>query len=60
VLLLWGREDRVTPLEVGERLLTELPDAELRVFPRCGHFPMIEAEAASTRALAEFLAGDRR
>ena len=45
-LLLWGREDRVTLLEYGERLSLELPDATLRVFPRCGHFPMVEARAA--------------
>ena len=56
VLLLWGREDAVTPLEHGERLVAELPQAELRVFPRCGHFPMIEARNASNRALVRFLA----
>jgi len=55
-LLLWGREDSVTPLEFGERLLAQLPDAELKVYPRCGHFPMIEAARPSTRALARFLA----
>jgi 2,6-dioxo-6-phenylhexa-3-enoate hydrolase len=55
-LLLWGREDAVTPLEHGERLVAELPQAELRVFPRCGHFPMIEARNASNRALVRFLA----
>ncbi len=56
VLLLWGREDRVTPLDIGERLSKELPHAELVVFPQCGHFPMIEARHPSTRALAAFLA----
>jgi pimeloyl-ACP methyl ester carboxylesterase len=55
VLLLWGREDRVTSLSVGERLVRELPRARLEVFPQCGHFPMIEARAPSTRALREFL-----
>ncbi|MCC6527934.1 MAG: alpha/beta fold hydrolase [Polyangiaceae bacterium] len=54
-LLLWGREDRVTLLEHGERLSLELPNATLRVYPRCGHFPMIEARAASTRELVAFL-----
>lgn len=58
VLLLWGREDAVTPLAFGERLLKQLPRAELEVFPLCGHFPMIEAASASTRALAKFLAGE--
>ncbi|MBN1772801.1 MAG: alpha/beta hydrolase, partial [Deltaproteobacteria bacterium] len=58
VLLLWGREDSVSPLEIGERLASELPNAELVVYPRCGHFPMVEALAASTRDLVEFLEAD--
>jgi pimeloyl-ACP methyl ester carboxylesterase len=57
-LILWGREDAVSPLRFGERLVSELPKAKLAVFPRCGHFPMIEAIAASNMALSEFLAED--
>jgi len=56
VLLLWGREDRITPLSYGERLASQLPQAKLEVYPRCGHFPMLEARAASTRDLQAFLA----
>lgn len=56
VLLLWGREDRVTLLRYGERLASELPSARMVVYPRCGHFPMLEARAASTRDLLDFLA----
>lgn len=56
VLLLWGREDRVSTLAVGERLARELRRSKLEVYPRCGHFPMIEAQAASTRDLVSFLA----
>ena len=58
-LLLWGREDRVSPLRYGERLVRQLPNAELEVYPRCGHFPMREAKAASNEDLATFLAGER-
>lgn len=58
VLLLWGREDEVTPLEWGERLVNRLPNARLVVFPRCGHLPMVEAAIPSTRELLEFLAGE--
>ncbi len=54
-LLLWGREDIVTPLKYGERLARELPGSKLVVYPRCGHFPMIEARDASTRDLVAFL-----
>lgn len=55
VLLLWGREDLVTPLRFGERLANDLPNAKLVTYPRCGHFPMIEAASASTRDLLAFL-----
>lgn len=55
VLLLWGREDRVTPVAVGERLARDLPGARLVVYPRCGHFPMIEHAAQSTAELVRFL-----
>jgi pimeloyl-ACP methyl ester carboxylesterase len=54
-LLMWGREDIVTPLKYGERLSRDLPSAKLVVYPRCGHFPMIEALAASNRDLVQFL-----
>jgi pimeloyl-ACP methyl ester carboxylesterase len=59
VLLLWGREDEVTLLPFGERLARDLPDARLVVYPHCGHFPMIEAAAPSTRELEKFLDEDR-
>ncbi len=55
-LLLWGREDRVSPPVNGERLVAALPYARLTVYPRCGHFPHVEALEASTRALIDFLA----
>ena len=55
-LVLWGREDRVTPLEIGELLSRQLPGARLVVYPGCGHFPMIEHAAQSTAELVRFLA----
>jgi pimeloyl-ACP methyl ester carboxylesterase len=55
-LLMWGREDIVTPLKYGERLSRDLPSSKLVVYPRCGHFPMIEALAASNHDLVQFLA----
>jgi len=60
VLLLWGREDLVTPLRYGERLSRDLPNARLVTYSRCGHFPMIEALAASNRDVAAFLDEDRK
>ena len=57
-LLLYGREDNVTTVGFGERLLRELPNSRMVVYPRCGHFPMLEAAAASTRDLHAFLLED--
>jgi len=54
-LLIWGREDRVSPPVYGERLASLLPRARLVVYPRCGHFPHVEALEASTQALLGFL-----
>lgn len=54
-LLLWGREDRVSPPIYGERLASLLPRARLVVYPRCGHFPHVEALEPSTQALLAFL-----
>jgi len=56
VLLLWGADDQVTPVRFGERLARELPRAELKIYPACGHLPMVEARNQSTRDLVHFLA----
>lgn len=36
-LLLWGDEDLISPVAVGERLLALLPNAQLHVFPGASH-----------------------
>jgi pimeloyl-ACP methyl ester carboxylesterase len=56
VLLLWGREDQISTMAVGERLSRDLPQARMIVYPRCGHFPMVEAREVSTQDVAAFLA----
>ena len=55
VLLLWGRDDRISMPRFARRLASDLPQARLKFYPRCGHFPMIEAAAASTADLRSFL-----
>lgn len=57
-LLLYGREDGITLTKYGERLSRELPSSRMVVYPRCGHFPMLEAATASTRDLHAFLLED--
>ncbi|HEX9710433.1 MAG TPA: alpha/beta fold hydrolase, partial [Candidatus Thermoplasmatota archaeon] len=59
-LLLWGRQDRVVPLSVAERLARELPRARLAVLEGCGHVPPEEKPEESLRIVAAFLAEARR
>jgi len=54
-LLLYGRHDPVVPLEIGERLARELPNARLVVLEHCGHMPAEEHPEASLRVVREFL-----
>ena len=41
-LLIHGKDDQVIPLETSLHLLHQLPDVELHVFSRCGHWTQIE------------------
>jgi pimeloyl-ACP methyl ester carboxylesterase len=54
-LLLWGRQDPVVPLALGERLARELPNARLVVLERCGHVPSEERPEEALRAVLGFL-----
>lgn len=54
-LLTWGRDDRVSPVDMALLPMRDIPNAELHVFPRCGHWTMIEAKHAWTSAVLAFL-----
>ncbi len=53
--LLWGREDRFIPLWAGLKYLEGIKNSEMHVFPRCGHWVMIEREREFNRLLKDFL-----
>jgi len=59
-MLIWGREDRIVPIECGELYRKAIPGARLEAIERCGHFPHLEKPAEFMRATAAFLTGDRR
>ncbi len=54
-LLTWGRDDRVSPLDMALVPMRTIPNAELHVFPNCGHWVMIEAKTAFERTVLSFL-----
>jgi pimeloyl-ACP methyl ester carboxylesterase len=55
-LILWGREDKVLPLKVGELLHELLPNSTLEVIEKCGHIPQEEKPGETIALIAKFLA----
>jgi 2-hydroxy-6-oxonona-2,4-dienedioate hydrolase len=54
-LIVWGREDEVTPLAIGEKLAQEIPRAQTVIIEKCGHMPQFECAPAFNSALLKFL-----
>jgi 2-hydroxy-6-oxo-octa-2,4-dienoate hydrolase len=54
-LVVHGRHDRVVPLESSQRLAGLIPNADLVVFARCGHWTQIERAADFNALLIRFL-----
>ncbi len=55
-LVVHGREDHVIPLGNSLRLARLIPDVQLHVFGRCGHWTQIERSAQFNRLVGDFLA----
>ena len=55
VLLVWGKDDTITPAFVGEKFHELLPDSRLFILERCGHAPMMEHSDEFNRLLNDFL-----
>ena len=54
-LLIWGEQDRVVPLAVGQSLVRQMPNARLEVVPDCGHNPHEEQPVRTAELLSRFL-----
>lgn len=57
VLLIWGREDRVNPLDGALIALKQLRRAQLHVFGGCGHWAQLEKFDEFNELSLRFLAG---
>lgn len=53
-LLMWGRQDVVTPPEAAEQFHRLLPDSRLVWFDQCGHVPMVEQADGFAAELVRF------
>jgi pimeloyl-ACP methyl ester carboxylesterase len=56
-LLVWGREDAITPIECGELYQRAIPHARLTIMDNCGHMPEMEHPVQFAQLVENFLAG---
>ena len=56
ILLIWGRQDRLTPPEVAVDVQKRMQNARLEFIDRCGHAPMIEQPGQFGSLLLDFVA----
>ncbi|MCA6094682.1 alpha/beta hydrolase [Streptomyces sp. SCA3-4] len=54
-LVVAGEHDFAAPPEEGRRLAADLPDAEFRLLPDCGHFLMIEQAQRFAAVVGQFV-----
>lgn len=54
-LVVWGRQDRFVPMDTGLRLVAGLPNSELHIFNRCGHWAQWEHADKFNRMVLDFL-----
>jgi 2-hydroxy-6-oxonona-2,4-dienedioate hydrolase len=55
-LVVWGREDSLTPLAIGEAFAQDIPGARKAWLDNCGHVPQLECAVPFHQALLKFLA----
>jgi pimeloyl-ACP methyl ester carboxylesterase len=53
--IIWGKQDAVTPPNVGEEFNRLLPDSTLYWIDKCGHAPMMEHPDTFNTILSSWL-----
>ncbi len=57
-LIVWCNRDRVVPIELGQRLAANMPNAGLRIVRGCGHAPQEEKPAETLEVIKAHLRGE--
>ena len=52
-LIVWGKEDRIIPLECGALYQQALKNSRLAVIEQCGHYPHLEKPEEFVRLVRE-------
>ena len=55
-LVIWGKDDKILPVEQAHKAAQILPNANLYVFEKCGHMPQIECAEEFNDLVTRFLA----
>ena len=55
LLAIWGMDDRFGALDVGLQLTRMVPDGQMHIFTRCGHWAQVEHAAEFNRLVLDFL-----
>lgn len=55
VLILWGDQDVLTPLTIGEQMHDAIPQSVLQVVHGCGHLAPVECSPRVSSAMVQFL-----
>lgn len=53
--ILWGRQDAVIPVSVGEQLHQVIPNSTLEIIEQCGHIPQEENPDETIARVSKFL-----
>jgi pimeloyl-ACP methyl ester carboxylesterase len=54
-LIVWGKDDKIAPVNCGERYMQTLPRAEFVTLNECGHFVEVEKADELAKLTLEFL-----
>lgn len=58
VLIVWGKQDVLTPLSVAQAMQREMPQSRLEVFDDCAHMTPLECSDRVVPEVARFLQSD--
>jgi pimeloyl-ACP methyl ester carboxylesterase len=56
-LILWGLQDKMIPLEIGEQLRHDIPNSRLETIDKAGHIPQEEVPGKVIPLILEFMKG---
>jgi pimeloyl-ACP methyl ester carboxylesterase len=59
-LIVWGKEDKIVPVNCGERYMQALPHAQFVVLNQCGHFAEVEKPDELARLINEFISESKK